>query len=120
MPQTTPPQTTPRRNHFYRRFLRALGFAGALLLGSLLIGIWGYHYIAGFAWIDALLNASMILTGMGPVGTLESAPAKIFASVYALFAGLMFITASGIILSPMFHRVLHLYLDLDVEEARRK
>ena len=95
------------RRQFYRRFLRALCVAGGLIVVSLCIGILGYHFIAGFGWVDSLLNAAMILAGMGPVGTLSSDAAKIFASGYALFSGVTFITATGILLSPMFHRVLH-------------
>ena len=95
------------RRRFYHRFLRALGLSGGLLGVSLCLGISGYHYIAGFGWADSLLNASMILSGMGPVGTLNSDAAKVFASCYALFSGVVFISASGILLSPMFHLVLH-------------
>ena len=72
-----------------------------------MIGIFGYHGFAGFNWVDSLLNATMILTGMGPVGALPSDTAKLFASAYALFSGLVFITATGILLAPIFHRVLH-------------
>ena len=96
-----------RRRKFYERFLRALCVAGALIGVSLCFGIVGYHFIAGFGWIDSLLTAAMILTGMGPVGALSSDAAKIFASGYALFSGVAFIAATGILLSPMFHRVLH-------------
>ena len=103
---TVAPQP-PRRRTFYRRFLRALGLAGGLIGFSLCLGILGYHFIAGFNWVDSLLNASMILSGMGPVGTLDSNAAKVFASGYALFSGVVFITATGILLGPMFHRVLH-------------
>lgn len=74
---------------------------------SLLLGILGYHFIAGFGWIDSLLEASMILSGMGPVKNLNTAGAKVFASCYALFSGVVFISATGILLAPMFHRVLH-------------
>jgi len=74
---------------------------------ALALGILGYRYIAGFTWVDSLLNASMILSGMGPVGTLDSNAAKVFASAYALFSGLVFIGATGILLTPVFHRVLH-------------
>jgi len=73
---------------------------------SLGLGILGYHFIAGFNWIDSLLNAAMILTGMGPVGSLNSDSAKVFAAAYALFSGLVFITAAGILFAPIFHRVL--------------
>ena len=100
---------SPRRRPFYHRFLRAFGLSAILIAFSLGLGILGYHFIAGFKWVDALLNASMILTGMGPVGTLNSDAAKLFASAYALFSGVVFITATGILLAPMFHRVLHLF-----------
>jgi hypothetical protein len=84
-------------------FLVALGVIG----GALGIGILGYHYIVRLAWIDALLNASMILTGMGPVATMEDTPSKLFASAYALFSGVIFLSSVGIVLSPVFHRILH-------------
>jgi len=71
------------------------------------LGTFGYHFIAGLKWVDALLNAAMILTGMGPVDVLNSDAAKLFASAYALFSGVVFITATGILLAPVFHRVLH-------------
>ncbi len=74
---------------------------------SLSIGILGYHFIAGLRWVDSLLDAAMILSGMGPVSPLPSDGAKVFASVYALFSGVVFISATGILLSPVFHRVLH-------------
>ena len=74
---------------------------------ALSIGVAGYHFIAGLAWIDALLNASMILTGMGPVDVLRSNAAKVFASLYALFSGVVFISLMGLLLSPIAHRVLH-------------
>ncbi len=97
----------PHRRPFYRRFLRALEISGALVTCSLALGILGYHAIAGFNWVDSLLNASMILTGMGPVGALNTDGAKIFASAYALFSGLIFISATGILLAPILHHVLH-------------
>jgi hypothetical protein len=100
------PQPHPRRP-FYHQFLRALGLSAGLIGFSLCLGILGYHFIAGFTWVDSLLNAAMILAGMGPVGTLNSDAAKVFASAYALFSGVVFISATGILLSPMFHRVLH-------------
>lgn len=96
-----------RRTPFYHRFFLALGLSGGLIGVSLCLGILGYHFIAGFTWVDSLLNAAMILTGMGPVGTLNSDAAKLFATAYALFSGVIFITATGILLSPIFHRVLH-------------
>ncbi len=96
-----------RRRSFYHRFLLALGLSTGLVGFSLSLGILGYHFIAGLKWVDSLLNAAMILTGMGPVDALNSDAAKLFASAYALFSGVVFITATGILLTPIFHRVLH-------------
>lgn len=79
---------------------------GVLTLG-LGVGIVGYHYIAGLTWIDSLLNASMILGGMGPVDPVKTDAAKIFASCYALFSGLAFIGIVSVLLAPFVHRLLH-------------
>ena len=70
-------------------------------------GILGYHYVAGLSWIDSLMNASMILAGMGPVDPLSTNEAKIFASFYALFSGLAFIGIVSVLLAPFVHRMLH-------------
>ena len=89
---------------------RLAGYAAAailLILISLFIGIGGYHWLAGLGWIDSLLNASMILGGMGPVNSLGNTTAKVFASLYALFSGLVFIAVMGIVFSPIIHRILH-------------
>ncbi len=77
------------------------------LIVALGVGVAGYHWIAGQPWVDSLLNASMILGGMGPVGDLHSDAAKIFASAYALFSGVVFISVMAVILSPVLHRALH-------------
>ena len=92
---------------FIRRIALSLITAGVLVLAALFIGIAGYHWIAGLEWVDALLDASMILGGMGPVKQLASNSAKIFASGYALFSGLIFIAVMGIVFSPIVHRMLH-------------
>jgi hypothetical protein len=92
---------------FARRMLSSILLAGALILCALLIGILGYRHFAGYAWIDALLEASMILGGMGPINALPTDTAKLFASAYALFSGLVFIAIMGIILAPATHRMLH-------------
>jgi hypothetical protein len=92
---------------FIRRLLVCLGLALAIIAVALGIGVAGYHFIARLPWIDALLNASMILTGMGPVDVLRSNAAKVFASFYALFSGVVFISLMGLLLSPIAHRVLH-------------
>ena len=92
---------------FYKRILRNL-FVASLLLGACLtIGVLGYHYIANIPWIDALHNASMILSGMGPVVTIENVNGKLFSSFYALFSGVAFITNIGILLTPLAHRLYH-------------
>lgn len=92
---------------FLRRMGKCLVFTVSILAVALGIGILGYHFIAGFPWVDALLDASMILTGMGPVGELTGTAAKLFASAYALFSGLVFITVVGVTLAPVLHRLLH-------------
>lgn len=92
---------------FARRLAACIGIAVSLVLDALFIGIAGYHWLAGLSWVDSLLNASMILGGMGPVSTLTNTGAKIFASLYALFSGLVFIAVIGIIFSPLMHRMLH-------------
>jgi hypothetical protein len=86
-------------------------FHVALAFGTVVValgaGILGYHVIARLPWIDSLLNASMILGGMGPVDRLDTDAAKVFASVYALFSGLVFIGVLGVILAPFVHRIMH-------------
>jgi hypothetical protein len=87
----------------------ALNAAWAALLVAISdgIGTLGYHWFAGFRWIDSFLNASMLLGGMGPIGDLPNDGAKLFASVFALYSGLVFLVVAGLMLAPMFHRVLH-------------
>jgi len=92
---------------FVRRVLTYIGFALLLIGAALTIGVAGYHWIAHLCWIDSLLNASMILGGMGPVNLLTGTAAKVFASVYALFSGLMFIAVMGVIFTPLVHRMVH-------------
>jgi len=92
---------------FIRRVIGSLAIALCLIALALSIGISGYHFIAGFDWIDSLLEASMILGGMGPIKELPNDTAKIFAALYALFSGLIFIALMGIILSPVAHRIMH-------------
>lgn len=100
-------------------FRHSVVFATVLLAFALLIGVAGYHFIAELDWVDALLNASMILTGMGPVAILTSTPAKVFASAYALFSGVVFLSATGIVVAPVIHRVLHrFHLERDQDDRR--
>ena len=92
---------------FVKRLTASIAVAWALIAVALFIGVSGYHWIAGFGWIDSLLEASMILGGMGPVNQFSAPGAKVFASAYALFSGLMFIGIIGVALSPIVHRMLH-------------
>ncbi len=102
---------------FLRRMLRSLFLAGGIIFGSLLLGVVGYHVIARLDWLDALLNASMILSGMGPVASLTTPEAKLFASFYALYSGVVFLVAAGVFVAPAAHRLLH-HLHLEPEERR--
>ena len=94
---------------FLRRLLRHFFISTLILLVALGAGVLGYHCFAGFSWVDSLLNASMILSGMGPADPLPCDSAKVFASVYALFSGLAFITMTGVLILPVAHRVLHAF-----------
>ena len=99
-------QLAPPKVYYRRLFVNFL-FASFILAISLLIGILGYKYIAGAAWIDSIHNASMILSGMGPVIELHTTQGKLFSSFYALFSGVVFISNIGIILAPAVHRLFH-------------
>lgn len=108
-----------------RAFLLRLGrFAGAALLlvaVSWGIGILGYRALEGMAWIDATLNAAMILGGMGPVDPLHTDAGKLFASFYALFSGIIFLVAVGVLIAPILHRLLHqFHLEADKVEAEEE
>src|SRR5216110_572136 len=109
---------------FLGRLGRTLLVALGLVAVALSIGILGYRAIARLAWIDALLNASMILTGMGPVDPMTTTAAKLFASAYALFSGVAFLTIVGILFAPVVHRFLHRFHleteDDPVQERRRR
>jgi hypothetical protein len=99
---------------FARRVLRFTAASLGLLALSLLIGIWSYHYLENLSWIDAFLNASMIMGGMGPVAELHTTAGKLFASFYALYCGAILLIAIGIFLAPIFHRLMHrFHLDLE-------
>ena len=95
------------RQDFVRRLALNIGFALLIFGGSLFIGILGYHFLVGLGWTDSLLNASMILGGMGPVDSVPNDSGKIFASVYALYSGLVILALAGLIFAPIFHRFLH-------------
>ena len=107
------------RQHFYKRLVKYSFIASLIIVFSLIIGILGYRYFEGLSWLDALLNSSMILTGMGPVSELHNDSAKLFASFYALFSGIIFLSAVSVLAAPLLHRFLHKF-HLEMEEAQSK
>jgi len=104
------------RPQFYARVARSVGVALLVVVVALGIGMLGYRSFEPMSWVDAFVNAAMILSGMGPVSSLQTDAGKIFAGCYALFSGLAFITSIGIVFAPLFHRFLHKF---HVEEAKR-
>ena len=96
----------PRRA-FYARVARSVALAVGIVLVSLGIGMAGYHGFEQLSWLDAFLNAAMILSGMGPVTPMQTTGGKLFAGCYALFSGLAFITSASVMLAPVMHRFLH-------------
>lgn len=101
------PRALLPRAVFMARLAANGAIAAAMVVVSLAIGVVGYHLIAHLSWIDALLNASMILAGMGPVDPLPSTAAKLFASAYAIFSGVAFLGIVAVLLAPIVHRFLH-------------
>ena len=95
------------RKRFYQRLLSNVLWACCFLSLCLLIGIIGYHYTADIGWLDSLHNASMILSGMGPVVDIKTNAGKWFSSAYALFSGVAFITNIGLLIAPVAHRFFH-------------
>ena len=102
------------RPQFYRRVIAHLSFSLCAILLALGIGVLGYHFLGRLDWVDSILNAAMILGGMGPVDTLDSDAAKLFSSGYALFSGLFFIGIAALLIAPFAHRLLH-HLHMDDE-----
>jgi hypothetical protein len=97
------------RPKWRRRLAWSVTFAGTIVALALATGVLGYRYIAGFSWIDSLLEAAMILSGMGPVNALSSVGAKLFAAAYALASGFVFLGAAGVLAAPWLHRLMHLF-----------
>lgn len=95
------------RAGFLRRIAAHGGLAIAITAASLLAGAAGYHYTEGMSWLDGVLNASMILTGMGPVTVLQTPAGKIFATCFALYSGLVFLVVTALLIAPFVHRLLH-------------
>lgn len=107
----------PRRQ-FVQRMARSVGVCAGFLAFSLLMGSAGYHFLADLPWIDALLNASMILTGMGPVDPISSTAGKLFATAYSLYSGVAFLTTMAVLLAPLAHRFMHkFHLEEESEDS---
>jgi hypothetical protein len=108
------------RRTLIHRLVRNAGVVGALVLAALGTGAMGYHVLDGLPWLDAALNAAMILTGMGPVNPISTPAAKVFAIGYSLFSGVFFLTMVAVLLAPALHHFLHrFHLDLSEQESRK-
>lgn len=108
-------KSLPHRKHFRNKFLKYLLAAVLFLIFSLFIGTVGYKYFFHLSWIDGFYNASLILTGMGPVDVPPGNVAKIFASLYAVYSGVAFLTTVALLFAPILHRFLHKF-HLDIED----
>ena len=99
---------------FFARLAGNVGLVLGMIAVSLAAGMWGYHAFEAMSWIDAYVNAAMILSGMGPLGELHTHAGKVFAGSYALYSGLFLVIAAGLLLAPLLHRFLHtMHLDDD-------
>src|SRR5262245_28005193 len=94
-------------DEFLRRQLRFALLAAGIVVGGLGIGASGYHVLESLPWVDSLLNAAMILSGMGPVDRIQTTAGKLFATAYALASGVLFITTVGVLFAPVVHRFFH-------------
>ena len=95
------------RRQFFWRLAAHVGFAFGIVIGSLAIGMAGYHALENLSWLDSFLNAAMILGGMGPVAQLNTPAGKVFAGLYALYSGMLLLIVVGLMLAPVLHRLLH-------------
>jgi hypothetical protein len=107
------------KNKFIRRALWYAAFSFLTLIFSLGIGMVGYNYFAHLPWVDSFLNASMILTGMGPIDPMPNESSKIFAGCYALFSGIAFLSIVAVLFAPILHRLFHMF-HLDVADENLK
>ncbi len=105
-----------KRHLFYRRLAISLGLGGVLIAISLFVGIAGYRFLEGLPWLDAYVNAAMILSGMGPLHDPETFWGKIFAGAYALYSGFAVLVIAGIAFAPIVHRILHKFHAADEED----
>jgi hypothetical protein len=96
---------------------RSVTVALVLLGGSLLIGMAGYHFFEHLGWVDSFANASMILSGMGPLAELKTTGGKLFAGCYAIFSGVAFLTSVAVVFAPLYHRFLHKF-HLETEKEK--
>ncbi|HUN24625.1 MAG TPA: hypothetical protein PK299_15965 [Anaerolineales bacterium] len=96
-----------KRKAFFRRMVNHLAAAGTIMFISLAVGMIGFHFAEGKLWLDAFLESAMLLGGMGPVSAPQTPSGKLFAGLYALYAGLVFLLVAALIITPIFHRVLH-------------
>jgi hypothetical protein len=108
------PLLSPRE--FIIRQLIYLLVAMLIVVVSLALGMLGYHLLEHLSWIDSLVNAAMLLGGMGPVDTLHTYAGKLFASFYALYSGIIFLVVVGVIFAPLYHRFLHRF-HLEMEDS---
>ena len=103
---------------FYARMAQSAAIVAGIIACSLFVGSAGYHYLGDLPWIDSLLNASMILAGMGPVDPLTTNAAKLFATSYALYSGVAFLAIMAILTAPLLHRLLHKF-HMEISENER-
>ena len=114
----TPHRVPPTGRLLLRRLLFHLALSLVLLTASLAVGMWGYGHYEHLPWRDAFLNSAMLLGGMGPVKQDLSESGKVFAGLYALYSGVLFLVIAGLVLAPVLHRVLHYFhLATDDEKA---
>ena len=104
---------------FLRRLAAHLAVATSVVASSLLLGMAGYSHLEGLAWRDAFLNSAMLLGGMGPVDAPRTPGGKVFAGLYALYCGLVFLVAAGVLFAPLLHRLLHHFHWVDEAERKR-
>lgn len=103
------------RTHFILHLARNISYGLCFIAFALLIGMLGYHFYENMSWIDAFASASMILSGMGPLAPLNTFGGKLFAGLYALFSGLVFIAIIALVFSPIIHQIFH-KIHLETEE----
>ena len=108
----------PRRR-YYHRLGRGAAIGATIIAMSLVVGMAGYHVFENMSWLDAFVNASMILSGMGPVGELHTNAGKFFAGCYAIFSGVAFLTSIGVVFAPIFHRFIHKF-HIETESESKK